>query len=87
MSETGKSAVGGPDGSNVGVTWSIVEGLTKLVDGFVQLGIIATKKDAFVGGIGVLNIGLLEDCFRLQSKRYEGDDLEVATDEGVGTRR
>ena len=61
--------------------------LTKLVDGFVQLGIIAKKKDVFVGGIDVLNIGLLEDCFRLPSKRYEGDDLEVATDEGIGTRR
>ena len=65
----------------------IVEGLTKLVDGYVQLGIIATKKDVFVGEIDVLNIGLLEDCFRLPSKRYEGDDLEVATDEGVGNRR
>ena len=58
-----------------------------MIDGFVQLGIIATKKDVFVGGIDGLNIGLLEDCFRLPSKRYERDDLEVATDEGVGTRR
>ena len=39
-----------------------------MVDGFVQLGIIATKKDVFVGGIIVLDIGLLEDCFRLPSK-------------------
>ena len=58
-----------------------------MVDGFVQLGIISTKEDVFVGGIDVLDIGLLEDCFGLPSKRYEGDDLEVATDEGVGTRR
>ena len=62
------------------------EGLAKLIDGFVQLGIIATKKDVFVGGVDVLNVGLLEDCFGLPSKRYEGDDLEVAADEGVGTR-
>ena len=58
------------------------EGLIKLVDGFAQLGIIATKEE-----IDVLHIGLLEDCFRLPSERYKGDDLEVATDEGVGTRR
>jgi hypothetical protein len=64
----------------------VVEGLAKLIDGFGQLGIIATKKDVFVGGIDVLNVGLLEDCFGLPSKRYEGDDLEVAADEGVGTR-
>ena len=31
-------------------------------------------------------VGRLEDCFGLPSKRYEGDDLEVAADEGVGTR-
>ena len=59
------------------VSGRVGEGLTKLVDGFVQLGIIATKKDVFVGGIDVLDIGLLEDCFGLPSKRYEGDDLEV----------
>ena len=58
-----------------------------MVDGFVLLGIIVTKKDVFVGGIDVLDIGLLEDSFGFPSKRYEGDDLEVATDEGVGTRR
>ena len=63
-----------------------VEGLANLVDGFDQLGIISTKKDVFVGGIDVLDIGLLEDCFGLPSERYEGDDLEVAADEGVGTR-
>ncbi len=64
-----------------------VEGRTELVDGFVQLGIIATEKNVVVGGIDVLNVGLLEDCFGLPSKRYKGDDLEVATDEGIGTRR
>ena len=53
-----------------------------MVEGFVRLGIIATKKDVFVGGIDGL-----EDCLRFPSKRYEGYDLEVATDEGVGTRR
>ena len=57
-----------------------------MVDGFVQLGIIATKKDVFVGGVDVLDIGLLEDCFGLPSERYEGDDLEVAANEGAGTR-
>ena len=57
----------------------VVEGLAKLIDGFVQLGIIATKKDVFVGGIDVLDLGLLEDCFGLPSKMYKGD-------EGVGTR-
>ena len=57
-----------------------------MVDGFVQLGIISTKKDVVVGGIDVLDIGLLEDCFGLPSKRYEGDDLEVAANERVGTR-
>ena len=68
------------------VSGRVVEGLAKLVDGFGQLGIIATKKDVFVGGIDVLDVGLLEDCFGLSSKRNEGDDLEVAADEGVGTR-
>ena len=63
-----------------------MEGLAKLVDGFVQLGIIAPEKDVFVGWIDVLDVGLLEDCFGLPSKRNEGDDLEVAADEGVGTR-
>jgi hypothetical protein len=68
------------------VSGRVVEGLAKLVDGFVQLGIIATEKDVFVGRIDVLDVGLLEDCFGLPSKRNEGDDLEVAADEGVGTR-
>ena len=58
-----------------------------MVNGFVQLGIIATKKDVFVGGVDVLDVGLLEDCFRFPSERYEGDDLEVAADERTGTRR
>jgi hypothetical protein len=62
-------------------------GLIELVNGVVQLGIVATKEDVFVGWIDVLNVGLLENCFRLPSERYEGDDLEVATDEGVGTGR
>jgi hypothetical protein len=62
-------------------------GLIELVDGVVQLGIVATKEDVFVGWIDVLDVGLLENCFRLPSERYEGDDLEVATDEGVGTGR
>jgi len=59
------------------------EGLIKLVDGFAQLGIIATKEDVFVGEIDVLHIGLLEDCFRLPSERYKGDDLEVARMRGL----
>ena len=54
-----------------------MEGLIKSVDGFVLMGIVATKEDIFVGWIDVL----LENCFRLPSERYEGDDLEVATDE------
>ena len=47
-----------------------------MVDSFVQVGIIATEEDVFVSGIDVPDIGLLEDSFRLPSKRYEGDDLE-----------
>jgi hypothetical protein len=69
------------------VGWGVIEGLIELVDGFVQLGIVTTKEDIFVGWIDVLDIGLFENCFRLPSERYEGDDLEVATDEGVGTGR
>ncbi len=46
-----------------------------LIDGVGQLGIVATKKDVFVGGIDVLNVGLLEDCFGFPSKRYKGDDV------------
>ena len=34
-----------------------------MVNGFVQLVIKATKKDVFVGGVDVLDVGLLEDCF------------------------
>ena len=67
--------------------WGIVDGLIELVDSFVRVGIIITEEDVFVSGIDVLYIGLLEDSFMLPSKRDEGDDLEVATDEGVGTRR
>ena len=48
------------------------------------MGIIATEEDVFVSGIDVPDIGLLEGSFRLPSKRYEGDDLEVATDEVGG---
>ena len=59
----------------------------ELVDCFIRVGIITTEEDVFVSGIDVPDIGLLEDSFRLPSERYEGDDLEVATDEGVGTRR
>jgi hypothetical protein len=47
------------------------------------LGIIATEEDVFVSGVDVPDIGLLEDSFRLPSKRYKGDDLEVATGEGL----
>ncbi len=61
--------------------------MVELVDSFVQVGIIVTEEDVFVGGIDVPDIGLLDDSFGLPSKGYEGDDLEVATDEGVGTRR
>ena len=59
----------------------------ELVDSFVQVGIIAAEEDVFVRGIDVLDVGLLDDSFGLPSKGYEGDDLEVTTDEGVGTRR
>ena len=69
------------------VGWGIVKCPVELVDSFVQVGIIATEEDVFVGGIDVPDIGLLDDSFGLPSKGYEGDDLEVATDEGVGTRR
>jgi len=44
--------------------------LMELVNSFVQVGIIATEEDVFVSGIDVPDIGLLEDSFRLPSKRY-----------------
>ena len=69
------------------VGWGIVDGLIELVDSFVRVGIITTKDDVYVSGIDVLYIDLLEDSFMLPSKRDEGDDLEVATDERVGTLR
>jgi hypothetical protein len=69
------------------ICWGIIVGLVELVDSFVQLGVIAAKENIFVGGIDVLDIGLLEDCFRFPSERYDREDLEVATDEGVGTGR
>jgi hypothetical protein len=37
----------------------------QLEDGFVELWIIDTKEDIFVGGSDVLDVGLLEDCYRL----------------------
>jgi len=51
--------------------WGIVEGLIELVDSFVQVGIIATEEDVFVGGIDVPDIGLLDDSFGLPSEGYE----------------
>ena len=57
------------------VDWGIVEGLIELVDNLVRVGIIVTEEDVFVSGSDVPDIGLLEDSFRLPSKRYEGDDL------------
>ena len=59
----------------------------ELVDSVVRLGVVTTEEDIVVGGIDGLDVGLLEDFFGIPSERYEGDDLEVATDEGVGTLR
>jgi hypothetical protein len=60
--------------------------VVELIDGFVQLWVVVAKEDIVVGGIDGLDICLLEDFFKLPSERYKGDDLEVATDEGTGTR-
>ena len=57
-----------------------------MVDGLSLLGVVSGLDDVTSGGCLVLDVGLLEDCFGLPSKRYEGDDLEIAADEGVGTR-
>ncbi len=76
LSEMGCGAHGlGIDGEVV-----LEPSLAKIVE--PSLPSLATEEDVFVGGIDVPDIGLLDDSFGLPSEGYE-----VATDEGVGTRR
>ncbi len=74
--------------SSAGPTACLYSGINRpfLIENSV-CSLVETDREVFVSGIDVPDIGLLDDSFGLPSKRYEEDDLEVATDEGVGTRR